>query len=128
MHFEIHATDPEKVIAFYTDVFGWRFERWGEEPYWLASTGDGPGIDGAVLPRRGDPPATGQPVNAFVVTVGVENLDAALERAAAHGAVVALPRQPVPGVGWLAYLLDPDGNLVGVMEPDPETPAPEPPG
>jgi predicted enzyme related to lactoylglutathione lyase len=26
---------------------------------------------------------------------------------------------PVPGVGWLGYAKDPDGNLFGVMQRDP---------
>jgi predicted enzyme related to lactoylglutathione lyase len=27
----------------------------------------------------------------------------------------------VPGVGWLAYVKDPDGNILGLLEPDPAT-------
>jgi predicted enzyme related to lactoylglutathione lyase len=26
---------------------------------------------------------------------------------------------PVPGVGWLAYCKDPEGNIFGVMQNDP---------
>jgi predicted enzyme related to lactoylglutathione lyase len=25
----------------------------------------------------------------------------------------------IPGIGWLGYLKDPDGNIVGVMQSDP---------
>ncbi len=67
VHFEIHATDPETVRAFYESVFGWRFQQWGDIPYWVVSTGgddpsgDAPdssaGVDGGMLPRRGDPPS-----------------------------------------------------------------------
>ena len=41
VHFEIHATDPEKTIAFYEKVFGWTFQKWegADEPYWLITTG-----------------------------------------------------------------------------------------
>lgn len=35
------------------------------------------------------------------------------------GGIVALPKMPVPGVGWLAYVKDPDGNILGLLEPDP---------
>ena len=34
------------------------------------------------------------------------------------GATLALPKMPIPGMGWLAYIKDPDGNLLGLMEPD----------
>jgi predicted enzyme related to lactoylglutathione lyase len=27
---------------------------------------------------------------------------------------------PIPGVGWLAYIKDPDGNIIGLMQPDPK--------
>lgn len=119
VHFEIHAVDPEGLVAFYRDLFGWTFNRWGDQPYWLAATGQGPGIDGAVVQRRGPRPEPGQAVNAFVVTVDVADLDATLAAATAVGGTLAVARQAVPGVGWLAYLSDPDGNLVGLMEADP---------
>ena len=34
------------------------------------------------------------------------------------GGTIALPNMAVPGVGWLAYVKDPDGNLCGVMQMD----------
>jgi len=123
VHFEIHATDPTTVRPFYENLFGWRFQQWGEMPYWLISTapeGDGtPGIDGAMVPRPGPPAEDGQAVNAFVVTVDVPDCAGYLERALAGGASVALPLQAVPGVGWLAYIKDPDGNILGLMQNDP---------
>ena len=118
VHFEIHGTDPEALVRFYETVFGWTFNRWGEEAYWLADTGEGPGINGAILPRRSEPPAVGAPVNGMVVTVDVPDLDAALDAAFANGGTEALPRMPVPGVGWLAYVLDPDHNIIGVLQAD----------
>lgn len=129
MHFEIHATDPDAVRAFYEAVFGWRFQQWGDVPYWFVSTGDGdpmsgapssqPGIDGGLVPRRGDRPADGQAVNAFVLTVDVPDCAAYIEKAVAAGATIALPLAATPGVGWLAYVKDPDGNLLGLMQADP---------
>jgi predicted enzyme related to lactoylglutathione lyase len=36
IHFEIHAADPERAIAFYQALFGWEFSRWeGPRPYWI---------------------------------------------------------------------------------------------
>jgi predicted enzyme related to lactoylglutathione lyase len=43
------------------------------------------------------------------------SLDAALERAVAHGGQVALPRQALPpGMGFFAHIRDLDGNRVGL--------------
>ena len=33
---------------------------------------------------------------------------------------VAVPKMAVPGIGWLAYAKDPDGNIFGMMQADPE--------
>lgn len=119
VHFEIHATNPEEVKVFYENVFGWKIERWGEEPYWTIATGDGPGIDGGLLPRRGPRPADDAPVSSFVITIEVPDLDAVVESITGNGGTLALGKQPVPTVGWLAYYKDPDGNLFGVLQPDP---------
>lgn len=128
VHFEIHASDPAAIQAFYTELFGWSFYQWGDQPYWLVATGDGnpmtdvpssePGIDGGLVPRRGPAAEDGQPVNSWVVTVDVPDCRATVDRAVALGGTVALPVDPVPGVGWLAYIKDPDGNLLGLMQPD----------
>jgi predicted enzyme related to lactoylglutathione lyase len=122
VHFEIHASDPDRLIGFYSAVCGWTFTKWeGPIEYWLITTGpnDAPGINGGLVRRRGAPAAAGQPVNAFVCTVNVEALDSTLESATAAGAEVALAKMAVPGVGWLAYVKDPDGNLLGLMQNDP---------
>ena len=81
IHFEIHATDPERVQAFYRTLFGWQFQSWGGPvEYWVISTGDAsqPGINGGMVRRRGAAPAEGQAVSAFVCTVDVADLDATL--------------------------------------------------
>jgi uncharacterized protein len=122
VHFEIHAAEPERAIAFYTALFDWTFERWemGEFPYWTIKTGaDGPGIDGGLLPRPGPAPEPGAGLNGFAVTVGVADLDATLATAQSHGGTIALPEQTIPGVGRLAYLLDPEGNTLGILQPQP---------
>lgn len=121
VHFEIHATDPERVQAFYRTLFGWQFQSWdGPVEYWVITTGDAsqPGINGGLVRRRGPAPAEGQAVNAFVCTVDVADLDATLRTLASAGGTIALPKVAVPGVGWLAYVKDPDGNLCGVMQMD----------
>jgi uncharacterized protein len=122
VHFEIHATDPEKLVSFYTGLFGWTFQKWdGPMDYWLIGTGpaDKPGINGGMIRRHGDAPTPMQAVNAFVCTVSVESAKSALDRAVELGGTMALPIMPVPGIGWLCYAKDPDDNIFGMMQPDP---------
>jgi hypothetical protein len=122
VHFEIQATDPEALCRFYTELFGWKFNRWGEAPYWLVETGPAgqPGINGGLLARNGPAPSEGQSVNAFVCTVEVPSVDEYFARAISLGGTVAVPKMPIPTVGWLAYVKDPNGNILGLMQPDPE--------
>ena len=121
VHFEIHATDPERSCRFYQAVLGWSIEQWGDQPYWIITTGrtDEPGINGGLLPRRGPAPEVGAPVNAFVLTHAVDDIDDTLAAAQQNGATIALPKDAMPGVGLLAYIHDPDGNLLGLLQPEP---------
>lgn len=120
VHFEIHAADTDRAIRFYTEVFSWKFERWPDHDYWVIKTGEDSqkGIDGGLVPRRGPDPAEGQPVNAYPCTVEVDDLNDYLAKAQGAGGKIALPRMPIPGVGWLAYCHDTEGNLFGLMQPD----------
>jgi predicted enzyme related to lactoylglutathione lyase len=129
IHFEIQAADPERAARFYRTVFGWDIKEWvvpgvevpNENRYWLVTTGpeNERGIDGGILFRRGAPPAEGQPVNAYVCTIGVTSLDESVAKANAAGATLVVPKMPIKGVGWLAYCKDPDGNIFGMMQDDP---------
>jgi predicted enzyme related to lactoylglutathione lyase len=122
MHFEIQASNPQALIDFYSGLFGWSFNKWEGGDYWLIHTGpdDQPGINGGLLPRRGPPPENMAAVNAFVITVDVDNLDAQLAKveSTGGGAVVCVPKMAVHGIGWLAYVKDPDGNIFGMMQAD----------
>jgi uncharacterized protein len=121
VHFEIHASDPAKLSKFYADVFGWQVTHMPQFDYYLINTGDndGPGINGGFVKRMGPGAAAGAPVNAFVCSLGVKSVDDAVAKATAAGAQVALAKMAIPGIGWQAYIRDPDENIVGLHQPDP---------
>ncbi len=115
IHFEIPADDPERAIAFYEKTFGWEFYKWeGPMEYWLITTGpeSEPGINGG-LARRMDP-GTGTEN-----TISVTSVDEAVAKVEANGGKVIRPKSAVPGVGWLAYCQDSEGNNFGIMQDDP---------
>ena len=120
VHFEIHASNPQALIAFYSGLFGWSFNKWDGGDYWMIHTGpdEQPGINGGLMPRRGNLPEAMAAVNAFVITVDVDDVDACVAHGQAAGGSIALPKMAVPGIGWLAYLKDPDGNVFGMMQTD----------
>ena len=122
IHFEIHATNPLELIPFYESLFGWTLTRFiPEVEYWTIVTGpdDQPGINGGLVKRQGPAPLEMQSVNGSVCTVQVESVDEILAKNAELGGSVALPKMPIPGIGWLAYIKDLDGNILGIMNPDP---------
>lgn len=114
VHFEIPCDNPEKTIEFFKNVFGWNFQQFGDEGYWLAITGDEkePGINGGIMKKR-DPK---QPV---VNSIGVDNLDESAKKIEATGGKIVVPKMAIPTVGWLAYFTDPDGNIHGLYQNDP---------
>ena len=92
-------------------------------PYWLVKTGSSPqpGIDGGLIQRQC--PIDGQGVIAYVCTVDVPSLDDFLQKALSTGGTLALAKMPIPGVGWLSYCKDTEGNLFGMMQADPKASA-----
>jgi uncharacterized protein len=112
IHFEIPADDPNRASKFYEAVFGWQINKWdGPIEYWIAKTGAGPGIDGGVMRRQ-------YPGQGTVNTVGVESVDDSVKTIESNGGKLVVPKMPIPGMGWLAYCTDTEGNTFGLMQPD----------
>ena len=121
LHFEIHAEDPERAAAFYHGVFGWEIKKWeGPMDYWMVMTGkEGEmGINGGIVKRQGPDPEKMNPVSAYVCTIDVNDLDAFWEKVTTSGGEEALPKMPIPGMGWLCYCKDTEGNIFGMMQND----------
>jgi hypothetical protein len=49
----------------------------------------------------------------------VDDLQAALDKAAKMGATTLMPPTPIPGIGASALFRDPDGLVVGLFKPEP---------
>jgi uncharacterized protein len=123
VHFEIHAADVERAKAFYGAAFQWAFEDYSQfagMPYWGVLTGEGQGIDGALMQRQGENPEPGGAVQGAVLTMGVADFDAAAQAIQAAGGTVALPKYALPGMAWQGYFLDTENNVFGIHQPDPE--------
>ncbi|MDQ6642304.1 MAG: VOC family protein [Actinomycetota bacterium] len=118
VHFEIPFDDGERARTFYRDAFGWQITEIPDLHYSIVQTGpageDGfpaePGYIGGGMLRRESP--TDRPV----VTVDVEDIDAALAKIEELGGMTVLGRQDVGGMGWAAYFKDVEGNLMGLWQ------------
>ena len=121
VHFEIHADDPDRAAKFYADLLGWEVKKWdGPVDYWLVTTGpeSEKGIDGGIMKRQGDVPEAGNAVMAYVCTVEVDDVDVYAQKVTEAGGQIAVPKMAVPGIGWLVYAKDTEGNVFGMMQTD----------
>jgi len=124
IHFEIHVDDMERAKTFYENVFGWKFEDWSDYagmPYFGAVTGNEnePGINGALMQRKGPAPSANQPLNGFACTMGVADYDVTEAKILQNGGTVAMPKYALPQMAWQGYYTDTEGNLFGIHQPDP---------
>jgi len=114
-HFEIPVDDPDRAEKFYSEVFGWTFNRFPGAPsyYGLTTTGEDtePGINGALY-QRGNMTET-------VVSVSVDSVDDISKKLADAGGQVVQEKMPIPGMGWYAYCTDIEGNPIGLFQSDP---------
>lgn len=111
--FEIPADDLESLQEFYREMFNWTFEKIpGGFRYYKIHMGQD--IPKGGMTARQDSSHT--PIN----YVKVESVETSAAQAQKLGATVVLPRNSVPGAGWFAVLLDPQGNRLGLWEEDPE--------
>ena len=122
VHFEIPADDPDRAAQFYRELFGWDIQKWamdGGAEYWMVATvptdGQGrpsrPGVNGGLMRRQ-------HPGHAPVNYVAVEGVDEYTRKAKRLGAEEVLPKTPVKGMGWFAWLKDTEGNVFGIWETD----------
>ena len=114
VHFVIPAADPDRAVAFYGKVFGWKFDKWGgPSEYWLINTGaEGtPGINGGMMKKPGG-------ITCTTNTIGVDSVDSAVAAVTKAGGKLVMPKTPIPGVGYFAYCEDTEGNMFGVMQAD----------
>ena len=118
VHFDIPADDVEKLRRFYGGLFGWKIERMpGPMKYYNIETvpvdehGNlvRPGVNGGMMKRE---TPDQRPVN----YIAVESVDEYGDKIKSLGGRVIIPKQEVPGIGWWALAVDPEGNSFGIFE------------
>lgn len=112
--FEVSADDVKRAAKFYQRVFGWTVEPAEEaDDYYMIDTGeeDELGISGAVMERI-------DPMDSTINTFDVPNLDQFARKITESGGEVIAPKIAIPGVGYVQYCHDTEGNTFGVMEYD----------
>ena len=112
VHFEINTKDAQRAKKFYSSVFGWKYKDSdipGVEYYLI----DGVTPNGAINPQT-DP----APVKAPTIYLSSDDIDDTLKKIKDAGGK-ADEKAPIPGQGWFAACVDPDGNAFSVYQNDP---------
>ncbi|OGD53106.1 hypothetical protein A3K81_02625 [Candidatus Bathyarchaeota archaeon RBG_13_60_20] len=120
VHFEIPAENVEKLKSFYEKLFGWKFVHTNSVgmDYWLIQTVptdekgmlQHPGVNGGMYKKENDQQ---KPTN----WVQVDDIDAHIKQIKQMGGRLTVDKMEIPGVGWSAVGLDPEGNQVAMLQP-----------
>ena len=126
VHFEIPADDIERTRKFYSDLFGWKIEKWsgtdsGEltsaaagqsMEYWMVTTTDDKGnkaLGGGMMKRQ-------MPEHHITNYIGVKSVDEYMSKVKNLGGKVVAPKHAVPGMGYFALCLDTENNSFAIWE------------
>ena len=117
------ADDVERAKKFYTDLFGWKIEKWpgtssknssfSSMEYWIVSTTDDKGnkapIGGGLRKRQ----EQHQQITNFIDVNSVDEYSSKIEKL---GGKVVVTKMAVPGMGYFAVCHDTENNSFGIWE------------
>lgn len=120
-HFEMPAEDRQRLIKFYTSVFGWKMQDLGPDMgnYVVAHTTETdadnmvktPGaINGGFFTKR--PELSNIPS----VVISVDDIRAQMKKVTDAGGTVLGEPHEIPGIGLWVVFTDSEGNRVSMMQ------------
>ena len=126
VHFEMPYENADRTVKFYSSVFGWQAQKMDSTMgnYILVTTTESgpngrpkqPGaINGGFFAKSTDKPA-----QIPSVVIAVDNIKEHVKTVAAAGGKVLGEPVEIPGVGWYVSFLDPEGNRVSLLQPNPQ--------
>jgi predicted enzyme related to lactoylglutathione lyase len=118
VHFEIPADDIDRARKFYSELFGWKIEKWDDPKanidYWLINTTDSKGekgVGGGLIKRM-------HPQHRITDYIGVKSVDEHSAKVQELGGKIVVPKTPVPGIGYFAVCADTENNDFAIFEPN----------
>lgn len=121
VHFAVPSDNIERSKKFYSELFGWKIEKWhgssdSRTEYWPITTTDHQGKEalGGVILTRQSPQHIG--ITNFI---GVDSVDDYSSKIQKLGGKVVVPKEPAggdPKNGFIAVCLDTENNTFGIWE------------
>jgi uncharacterized protein len=109
--FEIPASDFPRAIRFYEAIFASPLKHDSAWPNLAIFPYERPGISGAIAHGEGHRPS---PAGVVIYLNCDGRFDAVLDRVEEAGGAVVEPKNYIPNVGWVAQIVDSEGNRVGL--------------
>jgi uncharacterized protein len=109
IHFEVIGRDGDALRSFYGELFGWEIQKMeGDFDYGVIQRGDG-GIGGGIG-------ASDEGSGHVTFYVGVDDVQAALDKAGELGGETVMGPTEVPGGPTIGLFTDPEGHTIGVVK------------
>ncbi|MEM9330083.1 MAG: VOC family protein [Pseudomonadota bacterium] len=113
---ELGTTDVETAKKIYAEAAGWTFNSMDMDDgttYWVAMDGETPICGLFTMP----PEMAADVPEHWIAYISIDDVDAAVDKAKAHGMTLMRDIFDVDGVGRIAMLKQPDGAMIGWMTP-----------
>jgi len=119
-HYSINADDVARARSFYEKVFSWKFEAYGPPDFFMVSEGSAKvhtTLRGSLQKRR--ELVKGVRMTGFECTISVDSIEKTAAAIEKNGGKIVMQICTLAGIGRLLFFQDPEGNLAGAMEYDP---------
>ncbi|MDP8238235.1 MAG: VOC family protein [Candidatus Hatepunaea meridiana] len=108
--FEIAGRDAKKLSDFYSRLFGWNISYDKNEAYATINTDADNEVNGGINECEGEVP----PYVTFYIQV--DDLKEHINLIEQSGGKIMVPPITLPNGGSYAMFLDPEGNVIGLMQ------------
>ena len=114
VHVELNTPDPKKAKEFYSKLFQWQLDEVENKEvpggvYTTIKVGEGTG--GGIMKQVPNGPS------GWFAYVLVDDIHAATKKAQSLGAEVMKDVTEVMGMGWLSFIKDRTGSILGLWQP-----------
>ena len=118
VHVELNTSNPQKAKEFYAKLFNWQLEdvphpAVPNDTYTMIKVGEGTG--GGIMKQIPGGPS------GWLAYVLVDDIRAATRKAESLGAKVMKDVSEVTGMGWLSFIQDPTGCVLGLWQAKPRS-------
>ncbi|MBZ0264150.1 VOC family protein [bacterium] len=108
--FEILGKDSEGLRNFYSKILGWEFQTAPNMDYSMISAPEG---ENAIGGGVGSMPEVDKLVTIYAQVKSIDDTLAEVEK---NGGRTIVPRTVIPEMVTFAQFMDPQGNIVGIIE------------